>query len=364
MRILIVDDSIVAQKLLNYIYSRDTNIQVVGIANNGVQALELTLANKPDVISMDIHMPEMNGFETTRRIMETCPTPIVIVSGNQDTSEVSVAFKIIEAGALTAVNRPPAPNHPDFERIAGNLQTTIKLMSEIKVVKRSPKKEQPTPRPTRELLLSPPLVNTSQRVKLVAIGASTGGPNVLKSILAGIPKDFCAPILIVQHIADGFISGLADWLTSTTGYKVKVGVEGESIKPGIAYLPPDGLNMSISPNGQNLQFTPYPKDAITSSVSLLFESVLSVFGKTAIGVLLTGMGSDGAKEFALLKKCGATTIAQDKETCIVFGMPGEAIKLGGASMVLPADKIAENIMALSRGWAITNKPQSYENMVL
>ncbi len=351
VRVLIVDDSIVAQKLLNHIYSQDKEIQVVGIANNGAEAVELTLRNKPDVISMDLQMPEMDGYETTRRIMETRPTPIVVVSGTTNTKEISVVFKIIEAGALTAVNRPPAPTHPDFDRLSLDLRVTIKLMAAIKVEKKIAKKE----RFAKNGLLSNPVSeNIGTRynnadVRLIAIGASTGGPGAIQKILFGLPKNLRVPILIIQHIAYGFINGFAEWLTSTTGFTVKVAYNNEYISAGIAYLSPDGFNLGVDITGKRILCVKCKDDLGISSVSHLFENVAKVIGGNAVGVILSGMGNDGAKELKLMREQGSVTIAQDSESCVVFGMPNEAIQLGGAVMILPVDKIAATLISLING---------------
>ncbi len=345
IRVLIVDDSLVAQKLLNYIYSKDSDIKVVGIASDGVEAVDLTIQNQPDVISMDIHMPGMDGYETTRKIMETRPTPIVLVSGTEDKNDVAGTFKIMEAGALTAVNRPPAPDHPDFEQMCADLRNTIKLMAEVKVVKRTPKREQPKPESGRSRFTRTFADVSLPNVRLIAIGASTGGPGIIQKILTEMPKNLPVPILIVQHIANGFTQGLVDWLKNATGFNIKVGEHGETVFPGTAYVSPDGLNMGIDIAGKKLVCVPFGPGKIISSVSYLFETVSAAYGVHAAGVLLTGMGDDGAKELKLMKDRGGLTIAQDKDSCIVFGMPAEAIKLGAATMILPPDRIVNALIS-------------------
>jgi two-component system chemotaxis response regulator CheB len=346
IRVLIVDDSPVAQEFLNFIFSDDPDIHVVGIANNGKEALELVERNKPDVVTMDIYMPGMDGFETTRKIMELYPLPIVIVSGSRDAEEVNIAFKAIEAGALTAVNRPPGLHHPEFEHHSKELVTTIKLMSEVKVVRRVPANKYSRnnnikiPSTIDKTLLKP------ATIKAVVIGASTGGPLVIKKILSEIPQNFPVPILITQHISEGFVNGFADWLTNSTGFKVNVAHNGQILNYGSAYLAPDKCNLGVDSTGSKIVCTPFTNGKSISSISHLFQSAANAFKNNVIGVLLTGMGNDGAVELKLLKDLGAITIVQDKESSVVFGMPAEAIKLDAASLILPAEKISSAVVTL------------------
>ena len=209
IKVLIVEDSPVAQEFLTYLLSSDPKIQVVGIAKNGAEALKAVEQKKPDVITMDIHMPVMDGYEATRRIMATHPTPIVIVSGSTGASEVKSTFRAIEAGALAVVLRPPGLDHEEFESASRELLQTVKLMSEVRVVKRflgAAEKQYPVPQPIPRA----PKVETE--IQVAAIGASTGGPPALLQILSQLPKDLSFPVLIVQHIAPGFTKGFVDWL--------------------------------------------------------------------------------------------------------------------------------------------------------
>ncbi|MFH0921374.1 MAG: chemotaxis-specific protein-glutamate methyltransferase CheB [Fibrobacterota bacterium] len=343
IRVLIVEDSPVAQEFLTYIFTSDPDIQVVGTANNGVEALEAVRQKKPDVITMDIHMPIMDGFEATRQIMEIAPTPIVIVSGSAECTEVASTFRAIEAGALAVVRRPPGIKHQEFEAATKELIQTVKLMSEVKVVRRISRtvKACIVAQPATSL----PLQRTIE-IQAVAIGASTGGPPVLKNILSGLPQDFPVPILIVQHIALGFVKGFAEWLSGASHFPVRVASHGERVAAGHVYVAPDGFHLGLE-SGLRIALSGLaPENGLRPSVSYLFRSVAQVLGPAAIGVLLTGMGKDGAEELKVMKDKGAITFAQDKASSVVHGMPGEAIRLDAATYVLPPETIATFLVAL------------------
>lgn len=347
IRVLIVEDSPTVRELLICILGSDPAIEVVGTAQTGEEALEVVARTRPDVVTMDVHMPKMNGFDATRRIMETCPTPIVIVSGTGDTSDTTKAFRPIESGALAILQTPLGLGHPGHEQSSADLLRTVKLMSEVKVVRRWPRyrpvETLPTTPVSNEFQLQP--VHT--QIRLVAIGASTGGPPVLQTILAGLPKDFPVPVLIVQHIAAGFTQGLVEWLAQSSRLPVLLPANGQLVLPGRVYVAPDGLQMAMSVDDRIQLRAEEPENGLRPSVSYLFRSVAKAYGPSAIGVLLTGMGKDGAWELKLMKEQGAVTIAQDRDTSVVHGMPGEAIKMGGASYVLPPEKICTALATLA-----------------
>jgi two-component system chemotaxis response regulator CheB len=346
IRVLIVEDSPVMLELLAHVLGADPGIRVIGAARNGEEAIEAAARMRPDVIAMDFHMPTMNGLDATRKIMETYPTPIVIVSGSSARNEVAAAFRVMEAGALAIVEKPAGPGHPEYEAAARELVQTVKLMSEVKVVRRWPRREtgapSPPPRPATDLAL------VRAEVKLVAIGASTGGPIALKTILSGLPKDFPVPILMVQHIASGFTQGFVEWLAQSCGIPVHVATHGEYLLPGHVYVAPDGFHMKLESSGRIALSGDRPENGHRPSVSYLFRSVAAVLGRNAVGVLLTGMGKDGAEELKLMREKGAVTIAQDQESSIVHGMPGEAIGLDAATHVLSPGGIAEALGSLVR----------------
>jgi two-component system chemotaxis response regulator CheB len=341
IKVLIVEDSAVVQQFLVYVLSSDPEIRVIGTMNNGEEALEFLKQEKPDVITMDIHMPQMDGFETTRRVMAAYPTPIVIVSGSLRPNEISAAFRAIEAGALAVVPRPNGLGHREYERSAKALIQTVKAMSEVKVVRRL--REAPSPvsmSPMTGVKMSP------NAVEIVAIGASTGGPVALQALLSGLASDFAAPIVIVQHMTAGFMDGFVQWLAQSSSLPVHVASHGLQTQPGHVYLAPDGFQMKVESSRRILLSNDEPENGLRPSVSYLFRSVANRFGKNAVGVLLTGMGKDGAVELKLMKDKGAVTIAQDKNSSVVYGMPGEAIRLDAAYYVLSPDRIAATLARL------------------
>ncbi|MGH8069629.1 MAG: chemotaxis-specific protein-glutamate methyltransferase CheB [Candidatus Entotheonellia bacterium] len=342
--VLIVEDSSVVRDFLRHILSADPEIQVIGTASDGAAALDVVQHQKPDVITMDIYMPRMNGLEATRKIMETHPTPIVIVSSSVVADEVATTFRAIEAGALAAVPRPQGLGHSEHEATAQELVQTVKLMSEVKVVRRWPRPRSGSRVPAAQRADMP---RASTAIQVVAIGASTGGPLVLQTLLSGLPKDFPVPVLIVQHMAAGFIPGFAEWLAQSTGFPVHVAAVDDYLLPGHAYVAPDGAHMRVGMGRRIVLSQDAPKNGVRPSVSYLFQSVAHVFGCYAAGLLLTGMGKDGAEELKLLRDKGAVTMVQDRDSAVVYGMPGEAIKLDAATYVLSPERMVAGLVRLA-----------------
>lgn len=344
IKVLVVDDSPVAREFISHLLAADPGIEVIGTASNGAEAIAFLSRKKPDVITMDIHMPGMDGLEATRRIMETHPLPIVIVSGNWDPGEVAVTFRVMEAGALAIVRRPKGVGHADHEATARDMVRTVKLMSEVKVVRRRSRSKIETP----AAALEPDLSGMPAGPMVVAIGASTGGPLVIQTILKGLPRDFPAAVLIVQHMAAGFLQGMVDWLADTSAIPLRIAPDGERLLPGQAYFAPEGCDMGVGRDGR----ITLSKDGVMPgprpSVAHLFRSVAQSFGRNAVGILLSGMGRDGAAELKLMRDRGAVTIVQDRESSVVYGMPGAAVELGAADYILPPGKIAASLESLTR----------------
>ena len=347
IKVLVVEDCAVVRELLVHILEADPAIRVVHCAKNGVEAIEALARFSPDVITMDIHMPHMDGYQATRRIMETQPLPIVIVTASYNADDAAKTFRALDAGAVAFIEKPPGVGSPDYEKCAQKLIAMVKAMSEVRVVKRTTRARPPTPPPASRLEPGAP----RDGIELIAIGASTGGPPVLNTILTALPKPFPVPIVIVQHIASGFVQGLADWLSTSAGMPVHVARDGQRALPGHAHLAPDDCQMQIGRGGLISCGEGAVENGLRPAVSHLFRSVALSYGKRAAGVLLTGMGRDGAEELKLMRELGAVTIAQDKESCVVNGMPGAAVQIGAAMHVCSPPEIA----ALLRSLVATSK---------
>lgn len=338
-KVLVVEDSPAVRDLISHILIGDPAIRVIGTAATGEEAVEAAARLRPDLITMDVNLPGIDGYQATRRIMETCPAPIIIVSASYDPQDMGKMFRMVEAGALTFLPPPLGIGHPEFQARADELRRTVKLMSEIKVVRRWPKAPG---KPAPNLAVKQSL----KKIEVVALGASTGGPVVLKTILEGLGPGFPVPVLMVQHMSPGFVTGLADWLQQSTRFPVRVAQAREQMRPGQAYLAPDGFHMKVDRFGRIELSSQAPVNGMRPAIGPLFQSVAECYGSSAVGILLTGMGADGAAELATMKEIGAITIAQDRESSVVHGMPGEAIKLGAALYVLAPEKITELLNAL------------------
>ena len=338
IRVLVAEDSPVVQMLLVHVLNSDPDIQVVGTAADGLAAVEFVTKQRPDVVLMDIHMPNMDGFEATRRIMEKNPLPIVICSATMKSAEVENTFRALEAGAIASVEKPVGMGSPDFDSMVGKVVQTIKDMAGVRFGRRAAA--------TRQGAVAPHMPHAP--IKLVVIGSSTGGPPVLQTILAGLPKNFPVPVLIVQHIAAGFLDGMVEWFRKHTLLDVHIAKHNERLRSGCVFIAPDGFHMGIAPDGCVQLSDREPENGLRPSVAHLFRTASDAYGASVAAILLTGMGRDGADEMKRIKDRGGFTIAQDRESSVVHGMAGEAIKLDAVTQVLPPGEIAAALIALAR----------------
>jgi two-component system, chemotaxis family, protein-glutamate methylesterase/glutaminase len=342
IRVLVAEDSVTTREFLVAMLRSDPKIEVVGEAKDGLEAIEMTRRLRPNVITMDIRMPRMDGLEATKQIMISIPTPIVIVSGSLEVRDVEVSMQALRAGALTLLAKPAGPASPKFEKERREFVETVKAMSQVKVVRRWRDRQPAESGAERRAL------GGSARVRVVAIAASTGGPAALQQTFSALEGDFPVPILVVQHIARGFVEGLASWLSAVCPLRVKVAEEGEPLSPRTVYLAPDERHLGVSSQASVSLSRTLSGTGFCPSATFLFESVARVFGTSALAVVLTGMGQDGLDGLMAVRRAGGRIIAQDEATSVVFGMPGVAVEAGLADWVLPLPEIAPRLMDMVR----------------
>lgn len=340
IRVLVVDDSELARDVISTILVMDREIIVAGTAMNGQEAVEKVRELKPDVVTMDIEMPLMNGQEAIEQIMATNAVPILVVTSSND---ANIAYAAISKGALDLVQKPDVNLDAAREFIK-----KIKLLSKITVLPHiSGKSAVKKLRESKTAWL--PIADGRISDRIVAIASSTGGPEALSIILSELPESFPCPVVIAQHNTDGFIPGMVAWLKQISRMKIQVANEGDILMPGTVYVSPSERHMQITSDKRIALIDRSPKDIYRPSCDVLLSSVAQAYKANSLGVILTGMGSDGARGMKQIKLAGGTTIAQDEKTCIVFGMPKIAIESGCIDKILPLKEIGDELMTLVAG---------------
>jgi two-component system chemotaxis response regulator CheB len=347
VRVMVVEDSLVVRQLLVHIIARDPRLVVAAAVGSAEEALREIGRVQPDVISMDIRLPGMDGLEATRRIMSEHPTPIVVIAGSIEDESLKISMNALRAGALTVVEKPVGLTSAGFDGIAETICTQLYIMSQVPVVRqrsfawRPQTPAAPTPRPEWERNVSRPTI--------MGIAASTGGPPALAKILGTLPSDFALPILLVQHMGAPFMEGFASWLNGIMPLDVRIARDQEIPVAGRVYVAPGDRHLLLSPAG-TLQISAGPPLAgQRPSATLLFQSLAKSAGSRGVGVILTGMGEDGAQGLVELRQAGGYTVAEDESTAVVYGMPAAALRMGGARLSLPLDLIAPRLLRLTRG---------------
>lgn len=348
IRVLLAEDSKTCRALLTAVLESDRELRIVGQARDGEEAVALTERLRPNVVVMDAHMPVMDGFVATRNIMLKCPTPIVIVSATVDTAAVNSSMRALQAGALTLLPKPMSPASDGFEELAGQFVTTVRAMADVKVVRRFHALTQPPPVHPAASLSPLPVPDHRARIRVIGIGASTGGPAALQRVLSDVPGPLPVPILVVQHISHGFVAGLAAWLSAVTPFKVKVAEHGELLLAGCVYLAPDDRHLAVTRSACVELSAAAAVGGFRPSATVLFSSLGEIYGSAALGVILTGMGQDGTEGLRELHRAGATVIAQDEATSVVFGMPAAAVEAGLVHTILPLPQIGSRLSLLMR----------------
>lgn len=339
IRVLIAEDSSTDTAILKSIFESDPDIQVIACARDGMEAVELVKRLKPDIITMDIRMPKMNGYDAIEWIMMNLPTPIIVISSLINEKESDATFRALEAGALSVIPKPVNIQSDDFPLIKRHMLDMIRSMSEIKAIRKRKlgKKNQ-----VQQFTTAP-----HGGYKIIAIGSSVGGPQALKEILAMLPEGFPLPIVAVQHMTTGFISGFSYWLDAHVPVKIKMAENNEALKSGIVYFAPDDMHLEVRNDHGLLRASivkGHPVAGFCPSITVLMNSLARECGKQAIGVLLTGMGSDGAEGMLAMKKAGAHTIVQDPDSCVVFGMAGVAKSMNAVDTIVNLDKMTEYLI--------------------
>ena len=346
IRVLVACDSRAQREVLLGLLRSSSDFVVVGTASDGKEAIAAALHLRPNIIAMDINLPILDGYAATRQIMQECPTPIVLISSQGDAARHSI--EALAVGALAVVQKPSGPGGAAMAPTAGEdciaFLTTLRLMADVRVVTRHPARgstnnQRPT---TNDQRAANPLIAP----QMLMIAASTGGPAALQSVLRDLGAGFPLPILIVQHIARGFVSALADWLNNTTPLPVRIASQGERVLPGQIYLAPEDRHLMIREAGIVSLRPSVSSDRICPSADLLFESAARIYGARAIGVVLTGMGDDGTRGLLALHAAGAPTLAQDAASCVVYGMPRAAVEAGAIARSAPLTAMAETILEL------------------
>lgn len=357
VRVLVVEDSLTVRERLLEVLARDPEVEVVGQGNNGQAAIDLCRALRPDVITLDMHMPLLDGLAATEHIMGHYPTPILIVSASTNRGELFRTYDALAAGAVDVLEKPRGDDTDDsWEK---KFLSTVKLVSRIKVithprarlsslthsnaptavgVNRAPVTAAPRPPWT-------PTIGNA----IVALGASTGGPGSLVEVIRGIPSDAAATLIVVLHIDEPFGVAFADWLASQTGRRVAYAVEGETVEAsrGRVVMARPGRHLIVK-NGRFMTHFDPERHSCRPAIDVLFESLAVDVGPRTIGCLLTGMGRDGASGLLAIRRAGGRTISQDEATSVVYGMPREAALLGAAERILPLGDIGSNIAQMLR----------------
>ncbi|MEH3144992.1 MAG: chemotaxis-specific protein-glutamate methyltransferase CheB [Methylobacterium frigidaeris] len=341
---MLVEDSLVVRQLLAHIVSRDPRLALVAAVASGEEALREIHRVSPDVISMDIRLPGIDGLETTRRIMAERPTPIVVVADAVEDASLRISMNALRAGALSVVEKPVGTGHAAYEAVSGEICTQLRIMSQVPVIRRraigAERLGRPSPDPLREEFREPGSTVPTH----VAVAASTGGPPAFARLLGALPADFPAPILLVQHMGAAFMEGFADWLNGVVPLRVVVAQDGVRPLPGHIYVAPGDRHLTLGTAGLLTTSGDPPVGGQRPSATVLFRSVARIAGPRGLGVLLTGMGEDGAAGLLDMRAAGAATIAEHESSAVVYGMPAAAVRLNAAGSVLPLDLIAPRLL--------------------
>jgi len=339
IRVLVAEDSLFARSVLVKILETDPGIKVVGVARNGQEAVDLVRALRPDVVTMDIRMPVLDGFQATQMIMAENPTPILVISASVGGEDLKISFNAIQAGALDIIEKPAGNLQSGYEKLGAEIVRRVRMVAEIRVFRHI------SPQLQRPLSWKPPAGAGRPLEYAVAIGASTGGPSALLTILQALPAGFPAPVFITQHISEGFGRGCAEWLGRNSALEVKVAEGGERVRAGVVYFAPDRGLLELL-DRYSVSVRPQRARAERGTIDTMISSVAETWRERAIGVLLTGMGNDGVEGLRRVKALGGRTVAQDEKTSVVWGMPRAAAEARVTDQILALEEVAPALLRL------------------
>jgi two-component system chemotaxis response regulator CheB len=346
---MIVEDSLVVRQLLAHIVSRDPRLVLAAAVASAEEALAEMGRVRPDVISMDIRLPGMDGLEATRRIMASQPTPIVVIADAVEERGLHISMNALRAGALSVVEKPLGPARQGYEQAAEAICTQLYIMSQVLVIRRRGTGGAAAPAVG---LNAPEPVSAPLQPALVGIAASTGGPPALARVLAALPKALPVPVLVVQHMGAPFMEGFATWLDGLVPPRVRIAEDRTLPQPGEIYVAPGDRHLSVSAGGLLQVSDEPPVSNQRPSADTLFHSMARTLGPRGLGILLTGMGEDGARGLTALHQVGGFTIAEDETSAVVYGMPAAAVRLGGVSASLPLEMIGPRLLKAMRAEAV------------
>jgi len=344
MRVLIVDDSPVLQILLRAI-CEGAGFEV-RVADSGVKALQILESYTPDIVTMDVHMPGIDGYETTARILERYALPVVVLTASANVYDAATAMRALAAGALAVLEKPCSPDAKDFNLRIEELLRTLRTMSQVKVVRR----HRPSEKNITAVAAPHQLIEHTSFVapQLIAISASAGGPAALKSLLQGFQQVPPWALLLVQHISTGFLPSFCQWLASVTVLQVQIAEDAQLLLPGVLYLAPEGWQIGVNAELRVYLQANSGQDQFCPSADHLFYSVARHLGRRAIGIQLSGMGRDGAQGLAELRRMGGFTLAQEPDSALIDSMPRAAIDMQAACQVLTPEDIASLLNSIAK----------------
>ena len=333
IKVLLVDDSLIALELLQRLLKSSPEVEIVGTARNGREALELIPQVNPSVICTDLHMAPIDGLELTKQVMAKFPRPILVISNSVQEDDTRNIFGLLQAGAVDIFPKPTSGDYKQYEQVKQRLLAKIKMLSQVTV---KAKYQHPEWQSTG----ASANINDPSSLRAIAIGASTGGPQAIHKLITSLPQDFPIPMICAQHIGDGFLTGLISWLKEDSHLNVKVAQIGETPAPKTVYFAPERAHLEFDAQGKFIYSNFTSATGTCPSIDALFRSVARIYGSSSASILLTGMGTDGVVGTEAVAAAGGMTIAQDEQSCLVFGMSKLAIDSGSVGHILRLSEIA------------------------